>query len=136
MVRIIAKVISSRIRLPGELVSPPRSRCPSVASNHDVRPRPARFSCRVWPIHAIRAAMSAGGRLLIVESVLPERVDRADPTPEKILMGDLNMLAVTGGRERSEPELASLQASAGLPMRRCVPVPGTTSWVIEATLPA
>ncbi len=61
-----------------------------------------------------RAAMPTKGRLLVIEAVLPARVDRADPAVEAVLMADMNMLAVTGGRERSEPEWASLLSSAGL----------------------
>jgi len=79
-----------------------------------------------------RAAMSAESRLLVIEAVLPSRVDNADPAVEKILMGDLNMLTVTGGRERSEPEWTSLLSSARLTLRRLVSVPGATSRIVEA----
>jgi hypothetical protein len=79
-----------------------------------------------------RVAMSIGGRLLLIEAVLPERIDAADPAVEKILMGDLNMLAVTGGRERSEPEWTSLLSSTRFELRKIVPVPGTTTCIVEA----
>lgn len=79
-----------------------------------------------------RAAIPAGGRLLVIEAVLPAKVDRADPALERILMGDLNMLAVTGGRERSEPEWASLLSSSGFELRRIIALPGMTSWIVEA----
>jgi SAM-dependent methyltransferase len=78
-----------------------------------------------------RAAIAPGGRLLVLEVVLPATIDRADPRVEKMLMADLNMLAVTGGRERSETEWRSLLDSGGFELRRVVPVPGTIS-VLEA----
>ena len=79
-----------------------------------------------------RAFDFGGGSLLVIESVLPARVDHADPAVEKILMGDLNMLAVTGGRERSEPEWASLLSSAGFELCRIAAVPGMTSSIVYA----
>ncbi len=79
-----------------------------------------------------RAAMLPEGTLLIVEAVLPARVDHADPAVEKVVMADINMLAVTSGRERSEPEWASLLSSAGFELRRLISVPGMASWIVEA----
>jgi hypothetical protein len=79
-----------------------------------------------------RAAMSGGSKLLVIETVLPSRIDHADPSIEKLFMADLNMLAVTGGRERSEREWASLLSSALFEMRRIISVPGMTSCIIEA----
>jgi len=75
----------------------------------------------------VRAAMARGARLLVLEVVLPATIDRADPLVEKMLMADLNMFAVTGGRERSETEWRSLLTSSGFELRRIVPVPGTIS---------
>jgi hypothetical protein len=40
--------------------------------------------------------------LLIVEFILPPIVSHPDPQLEGHLMSDLNMLAVSGGRERGE----------------------------------
>jgi hypothetical protein len=42
------------------------------------------------------------GSLLIIEFILPPIVSHPDPQLEGHLMSDLNMLAVTGGRERGE----------------------------------
>jgi hypothetical protein len=53
-------------------------------------------------------------RLLIVEFILPPLVDRADPNLEIRLIGDLNMLAVTGGKERGEPEWQALLETASV----------------------
>lgn len=77
-----------------------------------------------------RAAMTPESRLLVIEIVLPARIYQADPVVEKILMADLNMLAVTGGRERSETEWASLLSSARFEIRRVISAPS----MIEAVL--
>ncbi len=60
-----------------------------------------------------RAVMPENGALLIIEFILPALVSRADPNLELRLMSDLNMLAVTGGRERSEAEWKTLVEAAG-----------------------
>jgi SAM-dependent methyltransferase len=69
-----------------------------------------------------RSVMPAGGALLIVEFVLPDVVQRADPKLEGRLMSDLNMMAVTGGKERSAREWRELLAAGGFEMKRIVPV--------------
>jgi len=78
------------------------------------------------------AGLLAEGRVLVVEFVLPEVVDHADRDLEQRLMSDLNMLAVTGGKERSATEWRRLLASAGLKCVRIVPVPGDLVSIIEA----
>ena len=60
-----------------------------------------------------RAVIPQNGSLLIVEFILPTLVSHADPQLEGHLMSDLNMLAVTGGRERSEREWRTLLEAAG-----------------------
>jgi hypothetical protein len=42
------------------------------------------------------------------------------------------MLAVTGGRERSERDWAALLASAGFDLQRIIPVPDSVPRIIEA----
>jgi len=79
-----------------------------------------------------RAVIGPGGRLLIIEVVLPTRVERADPAVEKMLMADLNMLAVTGGRERSEAEWRTLLAAAGYEPPRISSLPGQVASVIDS----
>lgn len=71
-----------------------------------------------------RAVLAPAGRLLVIEFVLPDVVDHADAELEHRLMSDLNMLAVTGGKERSAIEWKGLLDSAGLQFRRIIPVPG------------
>ena len=79
--------------------------------------------------------MGPESRLLLIEVVLPNRIDRLDPEIEKLVMSDLNMLAVTGGRERSESEWTALLASAGFDRRRIHPIPGQTASIVEAACP-
>jgi hypothetical protein len=54
-------------------------------------------------------AMKAGSKLLVIEAVIP---DGNTPHPGKFL--DINMLAMTGGKERTEKEFAELFSKAGL----------------------
>ena len=80
-----------------------------------------------------RAALPADGRILIVEFVLPELIDGADSDLEKRLLSDLNMLAVTGGKERSTLEWGSLAARAALRCGRIIPVSDDLVSIIECT---
>ena len=79
-----------------------------------------------------RVATGSDGRLLVIEAVLPTRVVATDLEFEKLLMGEINMLAVTGGRERSEAEWSSLLLSAGYQVSQISSVPGMTSSIIVA----
>ncbi len=72
------------------------------------------------------------GRILVIEFVLPEVVDHADRDLEQRLMADLNMLAVTGGKERSAAQWKGLLPDAGLRCEKVVPVPGDLVSIIEA----
>jgi O-methyltransferase domain len=73
-----------------------------------------------------RRAMKPDSRLLIVEMVLP---DGDTPHPGKIL--DINMLAVTGGQERTEPEYRALLDKAGFQVARVIQTESAVS-VVEA----
>lgn len=64
----------------------------------------------------ISAAMNPGGRVLIVEMVVP---DGNQPSPAKSL--DMMMLLMEGGKERTPAEYEALYASAGLRLSRIVP---------------
>ena len=79
-----------------------------------------------------RSVLPDGGRLLVIEFVLPDVVDHADLELERRLMSDLNMLAVTGGKERSAVEWKGLLNSAGLECQSIIPVPGELVSIIEA----
>lgn len=74
----------------------------------------------------IRSAIAPGGRLLIFEMVLPEG---APPHPGMLL--DLEMLVMTGGRERTATEYAELLSKAGFRQTRVVPTAGPMS-IVEA----
>lgn len=79
-----------------------------------------------------RKVLPKNGRVLVIEFVLPELVDHVDPELEGRLMSDLNMLAVTGGKERSVAEWKTLLDSAGFECRRIIPVPGELVSIVEA----
>jgi hypothetical protein len=71
-----------------------------------------------------RAVIPQSGSLLIIEFILPPLVSHADPQLEGHLMSDLNMLAVTGGKERSEREWKTLLEAAGFALTGVYPVGG------------
>jgi hypothetical protein len=79
-----------------------------------------------------RTVLPPGGRLLVIEFILPDMVDHPDEQLEYRLMSDLNMLAVTGGKERSAIEWKSLLLKAGFECLRIVPVPEDLVSIIEA----
>lgn len=70
----------------------------------------------------------AGSRLLLVERVLPEPGEPIDP---RAALFDLNMMALTGGRERTATEWRDLLASGGFRLERIVALPTDLS-LIEA----
>jgi hypothetical protein len=79
-----------------------------------------------------RSVLPPDGRLLVIEFVLPDVVDHADPDLEYRLMSDLNMLAVTGGKERTAGEWEGLLSSADFECRGIIPVPGALVSIVEA----
>jgi ubiquinone/menaquinone biosynthesis C-methylase UbiE len=79
-----------------------------------------------------RSVLPAKGRVLVIEFLLPDVIDHADGDLEQRLMSDLNMLAVTGGKERSATEWKHLLASAGFKCKRIIPVAGDLVSIIEA----
>jgi SAM-dependent methyltransferase len=80
-----------------------------------------------------RAALPKDGRVLVVEFVLPDVVERADPELEQRLMSDLNMLAVTGGKERSAAQWKQVLDGAGFECNGITAVPGDSVSIVEAT---
>jgi O-methyltransferase len=69
-----------------------------------------------------RAVIPQSGYLLVIEFILPRLVSQADPQLEGHLMTDLGMLAITGGRERSELEWRALLEAAGFSLNRAYTV--------------
>jgi hypothetical protein len=79
-------------------------------------------------LRTCRQAMHAAAKLLLVEMVVPSG---DEPSYSKLL--DLEMLVLTGGRERSEAKYRGLLADAGLQLTRIVRT-RTNSSIIEAAL--
>jgi len=75
--------------------------------------------------------MAPGARLLLVERVVPERIDPSVDT-QSMLLADLNMLVLTGGHERTAAEYRTLLGGAGFALAHIVPT-ATPLSVIEAT---
>lgn len=73
-----------------------------------------------------RDAMAPDGRLLIVETVLPE-----GDTPHQGKVQDMVMLVLPGGQERTEAEYAALLGKAGFRLNRVVATESVVS-VVEA----
>ena len=73
-------------------------------------------------------AMKPGSKLLVIDSVIPEE---DSPHPGKYM--DINMLAMTGGRERTEREFATLFQKAGLKLTRVIHTHSPLFSIVEAT---
>ncbi len=69
-------------------------------------------------LRSCERAMATGGRVLIIERLIPE--DGGDPMPT--LLSDINMLVITGGQERTNAEYGELLEAAGLRLSRVQPV--------------
>jgi hypothetical protein len=64
--------------------------------------------------------MRPGGKLLVIEAVYPERIDQSLES-RAAAANDVNMLVMTGGRQRSEAEFRGLYQAAGFELTRIVP---------------
>lgn len=73
-----------------------------------------------------RSQIAPNGRVIVVDSVVPEG---DEPDFSKFM--DLNMMVMTGGKERTEREFAGLFAAAGLKLLRVIPTDLPVS-IIEA----
>ena len=71
-------------------------------------------------LQTCRRAMSDRARLVLLERRFPERVENADEMLTTV-MGDLQMMVVLGGKERTDNEYRELLAQAGLHLTRVVP---------------
>lgn len=79
-----------------------------------------------------RRVVPADGRLLIVESVLPDLVDTTDPAP---YLTDISMLVNMGGRERTRTEYETLCRRAGFAVVAAHPTVFPTSYSLLEALP-
>lgn len=77
-------------------------------------------------LHRVAEALPAGGCILIVENVIPED---NEAHPGKLI--DLEMLLLTGGRERTHREFEALLERVGLRIGRVLPTAVSVS-IIEA----
>lgn len=75
-----------------------------------------------------RAAMEPQSKLLLIEIVLPARLNQS-PMAYPTVMTDLQMLVMTGGRERTEPEFRALLQDAGFELRRVIQTRGLDSLI-------
>ena len=74
----------------------------------------------------IRKSIAPDGKLLIFDTVIPEGNE-----PHFGKLFDLNMLVMTGGRERTEKEFAALLRAGGFHLARVVPTQSVIS-IVEA----
>jgi hypothetical protein len=65
-------------------------------------------------------AMAGGGKLILVERIVPTRLEPS-AAHRAIALMDLNMLVVRGARDRTENEYRALLSSAGLRLTRIIP---------------
>jgi hypothetical protein len=77
-------------------------------------------------LRTMRQAAHAQSRVLIVETLVPQT-----PGPHFGKSLDVTMLAVTGGRERTEAEYAALLAATGFALQRVLPTASHYS-IVEA----
>lgn len=66
-------------------------------------------------------AMQSGSRLVLLERKLPERIENPDQAFTTV-MGDVHMMVVLGGKERTANEYRNLLSQAGLRMTREIPI--------------
>jgi O-methyltransferase domain/Dimerisation domain len=81
-------------------------------------------------LRTCRAALRADARVVLVEIVVPPRPGTS-PLDQMIAGTDLNMLVMTGGRERTEAQYRALFEAAGLRLTRILPT-ATAFSLIEA----
>jgi orsellinic acid C2-O-methyltransferase len=77
-----------------------------------------------------RLAMGDGAKLLLVEQLMPPRME-ASAAHQDMARRDLSMLLGPGGRERTESEFRALLHAAGLRLQRIIPAALNFS-IIEA----
>jgi len=83
-------------------------------------------------LQQIRNAARDGAKLLVVETVLPN--ENASGAGRGEHFGnhlDINMLVLTGGRERTPDEFTRLFAASGWQLSRVIPTPSPYS-IVEA----
>jgi len=79
-------------------------------------------------LRVLHQAARPGARVVAVERVLPP-----GDAPHPAKLGDLNMLVLAGGRERTEAEFGALFAGASFELTRIVPLPEGAWSAVEGT---
>lgn len=76
------------------------------------------------------AAMGPSKKLLLVEVVMPARIE---PSLRNYITtgSDVNMLVAIGGRERTDAEYRSLYEASGFRLERLIPLEGSLASIIE-----
>jgi hypothetical protein len=75
-------------------------------------------------LRTCRAAMLDRSRLLLIERIIPERIDVNDPLTRAKFIHDINMMVNPGGRERTQAEFCALLAQANLRLKRALSMSG------------
>jgi len=83
-------------------------------------------------VRACRKAMGPKSRLLVIETLMPER---GDPRRRAMAAHDLNLLVLWGGRHRTRGEVEALLGAAGLALVSVRDDPAGWS-ILEATIDA
>ncbi|MFE4588368.1 methyltransferase [Streptomyces laurentii] len=78
-------------------------------------------------LRSSRRALAPGGRLLVIEMLVPE-----DGSPHISRWSDLGMMVLTGGRERSRAGFTRLLHAAGYQVNQVLEIPDSPFSVIEA----
>jgi orsellinic acid C2-O-methyltransferase len=82
-----------------------------------------------------REAISADGKLLLIERVMPARVV-ASASHQRWANIDMHMLVMLGGRERTEPEFEVLLSATGFKVLRVFSLPGPTGFSLIEAIPS
>ena len=78
-----------------------------------------------------RSAMPSHAKVIVIERILPERIEPENERDRGNFILDLNMMLHSDGRERTQGEFERLFETAGLRLNRVAPTPGTST-IMEA----
>jgi hypothetical protein len=81
-------------------------------------------------LQTCRRAMASTAKLIILDRVMPERVQPDPMVQAKVLVDLVMMVGTSGGRERTESEFQALLTAAGLRLQHVTPMPTTDSLVV------
>ncbi|MCG7525107.1 acetylserotonin O-methyltransferase [Streptomyces sp. OfavH-34-F] len=123
---LAAQGVADRVTLAdGDLFEPMPAGADAYVLKHIVHDWPEEQALQI--LRNVRAAVKPGGKLLLVEMVVPEEGN--EPHSSKLV--DLWLLLLVGGRERTRSQYAELVAKAGFRLERVVETAAAVS-VVEA----